>query len=209
MSLDDIRVHHLMSLDDVTYTRGMGRWEPDASGRLRQAALELYVERGFEQTTVADIAERAGLTARTFFRHFSDKREVLFAGSALLQDNMMSALEAAPPGASPMTAVSAALEAAGAQLGQHRELSRRRQSVIAANGELRERELIKMASLASALAEGLRGRGVAEPTASLAGEAGIAVLRVAFERWVTEPGDLDLTQLMRESLAQLKSVTAS
>jgi AcrR family transcriptional regulator len=187
----------------------MGRWEPDASGRLRQAALELYVERGFEQTTVADIAERAGLTARTFFRHFSDKREVLFAGSEVLQDNMVGALEAAPPDASPMTAVSAALDAAGAQLGQHREHSRRRQSVIAANGELRERELIKMASLAAALAKGLRGRGVAEPTASLAGEAGIAVLRVAFERWVTEPGDLDLSELMRESLAQLKIVTAT
>ncbi len=209
MSLDDITVHDVMSLDDMTYTRGMGRWEPDASGRLRQAAMELYVERGFEQTTVADIAERAGLTARTFFRHFADKREVLFAGSALLQDHMVGALEAAPPGASPMTAVAAALDAAAAQLGQHRDYSRQRQSVIAANAELRERELIKMASLATALAEGLRRRGVAEPTASLAAEAGIAVLRVAFERWVTEPGELDLAQLMRESLGQLKIVTAS
>src|SRR5437899_6543007 len=83
----------------------MGRWEPNASGRLRQAAMELYVERGFEQTTVAEIAQRAGLTARTFFRYFADKREVLFAGSATLQDNLVSALESAPESASPMQAV--------------------------------------------------------------------------------------------------------
>src|SRR3954468_18953237 len=108
MSLDDIRVHHLMSLDDVTYTRGMGRWEPDASGRLRQAAMELYLERGFEQTTVADIAERAGLTARTFFRYFTDKREVLFAGSVSLQEHLVAALEGVPDSARPMQAVAAA-----------------------------------------------------------------------------------------------------
>src|SRR5664279_2717020 len=84
----------------------VGRWEPNASGRLRQAAMELYVERGFEQTTVADIAERAGLTARTFFRHFADKREVLFAGSGSLQEQLVGALEAVPESAAPLEAVS-------------------------------------------------------------------------------------------------------
>jgi AcrR family transcriptional regulator len=186
----------------------MGRWEPDAIGRLRQAAMELYIERGYEQTTVAEIAERAGVTARTFFRYFADKREVLFAGSLSLQERLVAALDGVPNSATPMEAVAAALDAAATALGQHREYSRQRQSVIAANAELRERELIKMASLAVALGDGLRRRGVADPTASLAAEAGIAVLRVAFERWVREPGDQDLSTIMRESLDQLKSLTA-
>src|SRR5665213_2511049 len=111
----------------------MGRWEPNASGRLRQAAMELYVERGFEQTTVAEIAERAGLTARTFFRYFADKREVLFAGSIGLQEQLVGALDGAPGSASPMDAVSAALDTAATVLGQHHEYSRQRQSVIAVN----------------------------------------------------------------------------
>jgi len=187
----------------------MGRWEPDASGRLRQAAMELYLERGFEQTTVADISERAGLTARTFFRYFADKREVLFAGSVSLQEQLVCALDGAPDSVSAMGAVSAALDAAAMILGQHREYSRQRQSVIAANMELRERELIKMASLAVALADGLRRRGVADPDASLAAEAGVAVLRVAFERWVSEPAGPDLSHVMRESLNQLKILTAA
>ena len=170
--------------------------------------MELYVERGFEQTTVAEIAQRAGLTARTFFRYFADKREVLFAGSASLQDSLVSALEGAPESASPMQAISAALDAAAAMLGGRHDFSRQRQSVIAANAELRERELIKMASLSAALADGLRRRGVTDPDAGLAAEAGVAVLRVAFERWVTATGDRDLLQVMRESLDQLKALTA-
>ena len=186
----------------------MGRWEPNASGRLREAALELYVEHGYEQTTVADIAERAGLTARTFFRYFADKREVLFGSSAALQERLVSALAGAPASASPIEAVAVALDAAAAQLGGHHDYSRRRQSVIAANAELRERELIKMASLSAALAEGLRGRGVAGPEASLAAEAGIAVFRVAFERWVSEPRERDLSLVIRESMEQLKALAA-
>ena len=74
----------------------MGRWEPNARGRLEQAAMELYLERGFDQTTVAEIAERAGLTERTFFRHFADKREVLFAGAGALQELLVSAVAGAP-----------------------------------------------------------------------------------------------------------------
>lgn len=170
--------------------------------------MELYVERGYEQTTVAEIAERAGLTARTFFRYFTDKREVLFEGSGQLQDMMVTALAGAPDSASPMQAVGAALDAAASMLGQHRDFSGQRQSVIAANSELRERELIKLASLAAALASGLRDRGVAEPRASLAAEAGIAVFRVAFERWVSEPDSAGLGQLMHDSLDQLKALTA-
>src|SRR3954468_12164794 len=114
----------------------MGRWQPGASGRLREAAMELYVERGFEQTTVADIAERAGLTARTFFRHFADKREALFAGSDALQAGLTTAVAEAPPEASPMRAVAAALEAVSPMLGHDREYSRRRGAVIASTAEL-------------------------------------------------------------------------
>src|SRR6516225_6766131 len=99
----------------------MSRWKPDARGRLEQAALELYVERGFEQTTVAEIAQRAGLTARTFFRHFADKREVLFAGSAALEEQMVDALDAAPATAPPMDAIAAALAAAAGLMGGRRD----------------------------------------------------------------------------------------
>jgi AcrR family transcriptional regulator len=198
-----------MSLGDITRVGHMSRWEPDAVGRLRQAALELYVERGYEQTTVADISERAGLTARTFFRHFADKREVLFDGSISLQQRMVEALEGAPASASPMGAVSLALGEAAVILGQRREHSRQRQSVIAAHRELQERELIKMASLASALADGLQRRGVAAPEASLAAEAGIAVFRVAFARWASDAdGPEDLRLVMRNSLSQLQTLTA-
>ena len=186
----------------------MSRWEPNARGRLEQAALELYIERGFEQTTVAEIAKRAGLTERTFFRYFADKREVLFAGAGSLQDFLVTTLASAPESAAPIDAVASALEAAGALLQKRRAYSRQRQAVIVANAELRERELIKLASLGSAMAEVLRRRGVREPAASLTAEAGIAVFRIAFERWISEPGQRDLPQCIRESLDELKAVTA-
>ena len=187
---------------------GMGRWEPNARGRLEQAALELYAERGFEQTTVAEIAERAGLTERTFFRYFADKREVLFAGADTLRDLMVGALAGAPESAAPIEAVAAALQTAGALIQERREFSRQRQAVIAANVGLQERELIKLASLASALAEALRQRGVGEPAASLTAEAGIAVFKIAFERWQSEAGQPELPRLISESLGELRAVTA-
>jgi AcrR family transcriptional regulator len=198
-----------MSATAINYDRGMGRWEPDARGRLEQAALALYGERGFEQTTVAEIARRAGLTERTFFRHFADKREVLFWGAGALQEFMVNAVASAPDSAAPIAAIGAALEAAGALLQERRDMARQRQAVIAANAELQERELIKLAALAAALAAALRLRGVTEPAASLAAEAGIAVFRIAFERWVSDPGQRDLPQLMQESLEELKAVTAA
>jgi AcrR family transcriptional regulator len=187
----------------------MGRWEPDAVGRLRTAATELYVERGFEQTTVAEIAERAGLTARTFFRHFTDKREVLFAGASALQEGMQAALENAPESASPMQAVAAALDAAAALLGGNHEYSRVRQAVITANAELHERELNKLASLSAALADGLRRRGVAEPDASLAAEIGVAVFRVAFERWVSGSAKRRLGSVMRTTFDSVTALTSA
>ena len=197
-----------MTVAAIKYDLGMGRWEPNARGRLEQAAMELYVERGFEQTTVAEIAKRAGLTERTFFRYFADKREVLFWGAGTLQDFLVSTVASVPDSAAPIAAIAAALEAAGALLQERREMARQRQAVIAANAELRERELVTLAALASALAGALRQRGVAEPAASLAAEAGIAVFRIAFERWIDETSQADLPQLIRDSLDDLKAVTA-
>jgi AcrR family transcriptional regulator len=186
----------------------MTRWEPNARGRLEQAALALYGERGFENTTVAEIAARAGLTERTFFRHFADKREVLFAGGSTLQELLVREVADAPDSLAPINAVVAALEVAGALLQQRRELAQQRQAIIAANAELQERELIKLASLSAALADTLRGRGVNDPAASLTAEAGIAVFKIAFERWVDMTNQRDLPQLIRESRDELKAVTA-
>lgn len=197
-----------MAVTVIKYDRGVGRWKADARGRLEEAALALYGERGFEQTTVAEIAERAGLTERTFFRYFADKREVLFWGAGRLQEFLVSAVVSAPDSAVPINAVIAALEAAGADFQERREHSVQRQAVIAANAELRERELIKLAKLASALAGALHRRGVAEPTASLAAEAGITVFRIAFGRWINDTSGRDLPQHIRESFDELKTVTA-
>jgi AcrR family transcriptional regulator len=192
----------------INYDLGMSRWEPNARGRLEQAALALYGERGFEQTTVAEIAARAGLTERTFFRHFADKREVLFWGAGALQELLVSTVASAPDSVAPIDAVAAALQAAGALLQERRESARQRQAVIAANAELQERELIKLASLASALASTLRRRGVSNLAASLTAEAGIAVFKIAFERWISETSQQDLPHVIRESLDELKAVTA-
>jgi AcrR family transcriptional regulator len=197
-----------MSTAVITIIAPMARWEPNAPGRLEQAALELYGERGFEQTTVAEIAERAGLTERTFFRHYADKREVLFAGGRLLQDALVSAVQEAPPGASPIDAVADGLDAIAQGFEPRREFAQRRHAIIAASPELRERELIKLASLATALAGALRDRGVQEPAASLTGEAGIAVFKIAFERWVTAEDGRELAGYIRESLRQLTALTA-
>ena len=198
-----------MSATDIGhYHRRMGRWQPDSRGRLEGAALALYGERGFEKTTVAEIAQRAGLTERTFFRHFADKREVLFGGAVTLQELLVSAAVAAPASAAPIDAVASALDAAGALLQERRDFARQRHAVIAANAELRERELIKLATLADALADALCSRGALRPAATLTAEAGIAVFRVAFERWVTESGERTLQELMRDSMDELKAVTA-
>jgi AcrR family transcriptional regulator len=183
----------------------VGRWQPDARGRIQQAAFELYGERGYDATTVAEIAGRAGLTKRTFFRYFADKREVLFWGSADLQQLIVSAVAAAPAEATPLDAVAAGLDAAAGMFVDRREHSARRQRIIAAHPELQERERIKLASLAAAVAHALRGRGVGDPAAILAAEAGVAVFRVAFERWVESSGEL--AQIMRDSLDELRAMT--
>jgi AcrR family transcriptional regulator len=184
----------------------MGRWKPDARGRLAKAAMGLYAEQGFEQTTVAEIAARAGLTERTFFRHYADKREVLFYGTEMMQHLLVEAVAAVPASATAMDAVGAAFQAAGAMLQENPERVRLRDSIVSANAELRERELIKLAALATAVAGALRDRGIPEPAASLAAETGVAVFKVAFARWAGEACQPDLPAILRESMAQLKDV---
>jgi len=197
-----------MSVADNRYAEHMGRWEPNSRGRLQEAALALYSERGFDQTTAAQIAARAGVTERTFFRHFADKREVLFGGSALLKERIVTAVAGAPKKAGPLDAVAAGLDAAAAMLGaSRRDLAGQRHAVIAANPELRERELTKLADYTVAVAEVLRERGVGEVQASLAAEAGGTVLRVAVERWSSGADDRELSEVMREVLADLRAVT--
>jgi AcrR family transcriptional regulator len=186
----------------------MSRWEPNARGRLEQAALDLYQERGFEQTMVTEIAERAGLTERTFFRYFADKREVLFGGQDRLRNIYVSTIEAAPASATPLEAVVAALEAATPVFRERHELVRQRQAVIAANPGLQERELLKGALLTSAIADALRRRGVSDLAAILAAEVGIITFKIAFDRWINEPDEQDLSRLIRASLDQLKGIVA-
>ena len=170
--------------------------------------MELYTERGFEQTTVDEIAKRAGLTERTFFRHYADKREVLFGGAAELQDLFAETLAGLPAATAPMDAVGTTLEAVAVEFRERHAFARQRQAVIAANAELRERELVKLASLSATVADALRRRGVKEPGASLAAEACIAVFKVAFERWTASSGRRELSAFIREALAELKAVTA-
>jgi AcrR family transcriptional regulator len=188
----------------------MGRWQPDARGRLESAAMELYNERGFENTTVEEIAGRAGLTERTFFRYFADKREVLFGGSGMLQEFLVTQVLDAPADVAPLEAVALALMESGEVIfEERRDFATLRQAIILANAELQERELIKLAHLAAALAGALRQRGVADPVASLAAEAGIASFRVAFESWVADSTGRRLSQFVRSSVDALKAATAA
>ncbi|MHB1209632.1 MAG: TetR family transcriptional regulator [Acidimicrobiales bacterium] len=186
----------------------MSRWEPNARGRLMEAALALYIERGFEQTTVIEIAKRAGLTERTFFRYFTDKREVLFSGSESLQELLVEVLRSVPETVAPIDAVAAALNVVAGVLEERREFALQRQSVIAVNPELQERELIKLASLTAAIAHALRSRGVNKLAADLVAHAGIAVFKVGFESWVASAGTNNLADLFSESFVELKVVTS-
>jgi AcrR family transcriptional regulator len=186
----------------------MSRWEPNARGRLEEAALDLYTERGFNETTVAEIAKRAGLTERTFFRHFADKREVLFGGQDALLELFVGGVVDAPQSMSPLEAAGTALMAAGPFFEGRHKHARRRQAVIAANPRLQERELIKLSVIASALADALGRRGVAESPAKLTAEAGVAVFKVAFERWIADARRDQLPHFIQSSLDELKELAA-
>ncbi len=183
----------------------MGRWDPDAGGRLQQAAMALYLERGYSDVAVAEIAGSVGLTKRTFFRYFADKREVLFAGAQAFQAGVVAAVTAAAADVAPIDVVVTALAGSGAQLAQYgRELARQRRDLIASSADLQERELIKMAALTRGVSEALRHRGAHALQASLTAHAGVGVFTTAYDRWIDEDGASDLPALVHECLAELR-----
>ena len=169
---------------------------------MQEAALELFGERGYARTTAAEIAERAGLTERTFFRHFPDKREVLFADDEL-RDRLAAAVADAPEGTAPVEAVAAGLDAVAVVLQGRREAVARRARIIAAHAELQERELKKLASWSTVLEHVLLERGLSRPDAELLAEVSVAVFRVAYQRWLDERPERELVATVREALAGL------
>lgn len=181
----------------------MGRWKPDSRRRLQDAALDLYAEKGFAEVTAAAVADRAGLTERTFFRHFADKREVLFADEAALREALVATVTAAPPEATPFEATIAGLEALAGELQSRRERFLRRARVIAESPELRERELMKLASWSAALGGVLRQRGLSPTAAAFAAEASIATFRVAVQRWAGNAAGEALLDVLHDGLADL------
>jgi AcrR family transcriptional regulator len=187
----------------------MARWQPNAPERLALAALELFAERGYENTTVIDIAQRAGLTKSTFFRHFQDKREVLF-GDGTMTGLLAEAIAAAPATASPLEAVAHALDAAGRQAFTpvRREFSARRRAVIAANQELQEREALKGLGLTASMTDALKRRGVSDLTSCVAAELGVLALKIAYERWSDTANGDDFSEVARRTLSELQAASA-
>jgi AcrR family transcriptional regulator len=184
----------------------MARWEPNASERLAVAALDLFAERGYENTTVIDIAQRAGLTKSTFFRHFQDKREVLF-GDGTMNGLLAEATAAAPATAAPLDVVAHVLDALGGRAftPARRALVARRRAVIAANPELQEREALKGLGLTASMAEALRRRGVPDLTACVAAELGALAMKVAYERWSDTPDGDDFSDVARRALDEVQA----
>jgi AcrR family transcriptional regulator len=187
----------------------MARWEPNASERLAVAALDLFAERGYENTTVTDIAQRAGLTKSTFFRHFQDKREVLF-GDGTMNGLLAEAIAAAPATAAPLEAVAHALDAIGrrAFTPARRAFAARRRAVIAANPELQEREALKGLGLTASMAEALSRRGVPDPTASVAADLGALAFKIAYERWTDRADGDDFGEVARRALGDVRAASA-
>jgi AcrR family transcriptional regulator len=174
-----------------------------------KAAITLFAEQGYEETTIAEIAERAGLTKRTFFRYFSDKREVLFDGSHELERIWLEAAAAAPPEATPLAVVTAGFDPVAEMFAERQDFARLRADIIEANPELQERELIKLQNLAGSIKAALIERGVSANAAILAAQAGVTVFHVAFARWVRQDDPTAFRRLMAESLDELRSVTAA
>lgn len=186
----------------------MARWRSGSEARLAEAALDLFIDQGYEQTTVSEIAGRAGLTERTFYRYFADKREVLFGGRDGLERELVHVIAGLPASIAPLDAIAVALDHVATHYFADRgPVALKRQAVIEANPDLQERELLKMASLAAAIGRTLHDRGVSEPAASLAAEAGVAVFRIAFSQWVAPGNERALSDLIRSTLADLRTVT--
>ena len=188
----------------------MGRWEPNARERLERAALTLFAENGYDATTVAEIADRAGLTKSTFFRHFADKREVLFGGQDMLAELFSNAIRTAPPSATTAGCLAAALEAAAVAFTPARhDLAPQRRAVIAANSELQERELLKRARLSSVMADALRARGADDTTARLAAQVGALAFSTAYARWAAPENRQPFSEIAHGALHDLQARAAA
>ncbi|HEX4792011.1 MAG TPA: helix-turn-helix domain-containing protein [Actinospica sp.] len=187
----------------------VGRWAPNARERLENAALDLFVENGFEETTVAQIADRAGMNRATFFRHFADKREVLFGGQDVLAGLFADAIRAAPAGATLAECLHAALAAAEvAMTTRLRAAAVRRRLVVAANSELQERGLLKHARIAKSVDAALRERGIDELAARLGAELAMLAFTVAFERWMKASDDEPFSPFAEAALGDLRARAA-
>jgi AcrR family transcriptional regulator len=190
----------------------MARWEPGARERLVVAAVDLFTEQGYDATTVAQIAERAGVTKSTFFRHFHDKRELLVAGQDALSRLLSEGIAEAPPDATPLEAVAAGLERASSAMGaMNRQLGPRLKAAVAASTELQERDALKSVSLASAMATALVSRRVPAPTADLAAEIGLLAFKRGYAEWSESDStaELDLAHYALAALNQLRAASAS
>ena len=190
----------------------MARWKPGTTQRLVVAAVDLFTEQGYDDTTVAQIAERAGTTKSTFFRHFSDKRELLVAGQETLSRLLAEGITEAPASASPLEAVAAGLERASGEMGPtNRELGPRLKAAVAASTELQERDALKSVGLAVAMTEALVARGVPDSTAHLAGELGVLAFKRGYARWSEgDPDDVKgLARHALDALDDLRTATAS
>jgi AcrR family transcriptional regulator len=187
----------------------VARWEPGARDRLERAALELFAAQGFAETTVPQITARAGLTTRTFFRHFADKREVLFAGEDQVPALVAGALAAAPAEVAPMQLVRDGLpELATALFEGRRDQLRNRHAVVEADDGLRERDLRKRAALAEQIRIGFGRRGADELTATLAAELAVTAMHVSLARWLAADDDRALAAVVRETLTALRTLAA-
>jgi AcrR family transcriptional regulator len=188
----------------------MARWEPNARERLERAALDLFTQHGYDATTVAEIADRAGLTKSTFFRHFADKREVLFGGQDLLAERFNAAIRSAPPAATTADCLAAALTAVAPVFTPDRhDLAPPRQAVIAAHTDLQERQLLKRARLAAAMADALRARGCDDTTAQLAGQLGVLAFSTAYARWAAPENQRSFADLAQAALRELQERAAA
>ena len=181
----------------------MPRWAPRAEDRLREAALELFLEHGYENVTVAEITERAGLTRRSFSRYFTDKRDVLFAGSERLPGLLARSVGNADSTLSSFEALLSALVDVGGVLADQAPLAAQRRAVVQTSQELQERGRTKFAAVTDAVADALRDRGAAESEATLLAQVGVAIFRTAFERWTDQRADVGLPARIREVAAEL------
>jgi len=187
----------------------MARWEPGARERLVVAAVDLFIEQGYDETTVAQIAERAGVTKSTFFRHFPDKRELLVAGQETLSRLLAEGIAEAPDGATPLEAVAVGLRRASAEMTSfNRDLGPRLKAAVAASQELQERDALKSVGLAGAMAEALVARGLPESTALVAAELGLLAFKRGYALWSEADDDSELATHTSRVLDELRAASA-